>query len=31
MKPDMPGLVGPEVDALYASGRLWLAGEPLDR
>jgi hypothetical protein len=30
VKPDMPGLV-PEVDALYASGRLWLAGEPLDR
>jgi hypothetical protein len=31
VKPDMPGLVGPEVDALYASGRTWLAGEPLDR
>jgi SnoaL-like domain len=31
VKPDMPGLVGPEVDALYASGRKWLAGEPLDR
>ena len=31
MKPDMPGLVGPEVDALYASGGRWLAGEPLDR
>ena len=31
VKPDMPGLVGPEVDALYASGRRWLAGEPLDR
>jgi SnoaL-like protein len=31
VKPDMPGLVGPEVDALYLSGRRWLAGEPLDR
>jgi hypothetical protein len=31
VKPDMPGLVGPEVDALYASGRLWLEAEPLDR
>ena len=31
VKPDMPGLVGPEVDALYASGRQWLAGDPLDR
>jgi hypothetical protein len=31
VKPDMPGLTGPAVDALYASGRLWLAGEPLDR
>ncbi|HVM56262.1 MAG TPA: nuclear transport factor 2 family protein [Gaiellaceae bacterium] len=31
VKPDMPGLVGPEVEALYASGRRWLAGEPLDR
>jgi SnoaL-like protein len=31
VKADMPGLVGPEVDALYASGSLWLAGEPLDR
>jgi hypothetical protein len=31
VKPDMPGLVGPEVDALYASGRRWLEGEPLDR
>jgi len=30
VKPDMPGLVGPEVEALYASGRRWLAGEPLD-
>ena len=31
VKPDMPGLVGPEVDALYSSGARWLAGEPLDR
>ena len=31
VKPDMPGLVGPAVEALYASGRRWLAGEPLDR
>ena len=31
VKPDMPGLTGPEVDALYASGARWLAGEPLDR
>ncbi len=25
VKPDMPGLTGPEVDALYASGAAWLA------
>jgi len=31
VKTDMPGLVGPEVEALYASGVRWLAGEPLDR
>ena len=31
VKPDMPGLVGPEVDALYASGRKWLEAESLDR
>jgi SnoaL-like domain len=31
VKPDMPGLTGPEVEALYESGRRWLAGEPLDR
>jgi hypothetical protein len=29
VKPDMPGLQGPEVEALYARGRAWLAGEPL--
>jgi len=27
VKPDMPGLTGPEVDALYASGAAWLAGD----
>jgi len=29
VKPDMPGLKGPEVEALYARGRTWLAGRPL--
>jgi len=29
VKRDMPGLIGPEVEALYAQGRRWLAGEPL--
>ena len=29
VKPDMPGLTGPEVEALYAQGQRWLAGEPL--
>ena len=29
VKPDMPGLKGPEVDALYAKGRAWLEGKPL--
>jgi hypothetical protein len=28
VKPDMPGLDGPEVTALYARGARWLAGEP---
>jgi len=27
VKPDMPGLKGPEVEALYARGKRWLAGE----
>jgi len=27
VKKDMPGLKGPEVEALYARGRKWLAGE----
>jgi len=31
VKRDMPGLVGPEVEALYASGSAWLAGQALDR
>ncbi|HZT44943.1 MAG TPA: nuclear transport factor 2 family protein [Gaiellaceae bacterium] len=31
VKADMPGLTGPEVEALYASGARWLAGEDLDR
>ena len=29
VKPDMPGLRGPEVGALYARGAAWLAGEPV--
>jgi hypothetical protein len=29
VKPDMPGLKGAEVEALYARGRRWLAGELL--
>jgi hypothetical protein len=29
VKPDMPGLKGPEVEALYARGKRWLKGEPL--
>jgi hypothetical protein len=31
VKPDMPGLTGPEVEALYTSGARWLAGESLER
>ncbi|WP_137128257.1 nuclear transport factor 2 family protein [Roseomonas sp. HF4] len=31
VKRDMPGLTGPEVTALYESGRRWLAGDTLDR
>jgi hypothetical protein len=30
VKPDMPGLVGPEVEALYQRGARWLAGGPCD-
>jgi hypothetical protein len=29
VKKDMPGLKGPEVEALYGRGRRWLAGEPV--
>ena len=29
VKRDMPGLKGPAVEALYARGAAWLAGEPL--
>jgi hypothetical protein len=29
VKPDMPGLRGPEVESLYARGAAWLAGEPV--
>ena len=29
VKPDMPGLKGPEVAALYARGAAWLRGEDL--
>ena len=29
VKPDMPGLDGPEIAALYARGERWLRGEPL--
>ena len=28
VKRDMPGLTGPEVEALYAQGAAWLNGEP---
>jgi hypothetical protein len=31
VKTDMPGLKGPEVERLYASGAAWLRGEQLDR
>ena len=29
VKPDMPGLRGPGVEALYARGGAWLAGQPV--
>jgi hypothetical protein len=29
VKRDMPGLTGPEVEALYARGSRWLAGDPI--
>ena len=31
IKPNMPGLRGDAVEALYASGQKWLKGEALDR
>jgi len=30
VKADMPGLTGPEVDALYQRGARWLSGGPCD-
>jgi hypothetical protein len=30
VKTDMPGLTGPEVEALYRRGAAWLAGGPCD-
>jgi hypothetical protein len=30
VKRDMPQLTGPEVDALYARGKAWLSGAPLN-
>jgi hypothetical protein len=30
VKPDMPGLAGPEVEALYQRGASWLGGGPCD-
>jgi hypothetical protein len=30
VKADMPGLRGPEVQALYARGAGWLDGKPVD-
>jgi hypothetical protein len=29
VRTDLPGLKGPEVEALYGRGKRWLAGEPL--
>ena len=29
VKPDMPGIDGPELEALYARGKAWFAGKPL--
>lgn len=29
VKKDMPGLKGPEVEALYGTGAKWLAGDPI--
>jgi hypothetical protein len=30
VKTNMPGLRGPDTDALYARGKAWLAGKPMD-
>jgi hypothetical protein len=30
VQPDLPGLTGPEVEALYRRGATWLAGGPCD-
>jgi hypothetical protein len=30
VKRDMPGLIGPEVEALYRRGKAWLGGAGLD-
>ena len=30
VKPDMPGIEGPLLEALYAAGKNWLGGAPLD-
>jgi hypothetical protein len=30
VKTDMPGLKGPEVEALYGKGKRWLAGGPME-
>ena len=29
VKPGMPGLRGPEIEALYARGQRWLSGQPI--
>jgi hypothetical protein len=29
VKTDMPGLDGPQLEALYARGAAWLKGKPL--
>ena len=29
VKPDMPGVRGPEVERLYQRGAAWLAGQPV--
>jgi hypothetical protein len=29
VKPDLPGLAGPEVEGLYERGAAWLAGQPV--